>query len=144
MQGVLWTRYLYLENGKKLVYHHKEQTAPTMLAINWSLNNVICDNAIKSDGRNNRKSCATSKAPLDVTMNTSHQPPMLVGGHSFTLGSFINKNEHIWIRCFCSNAVHVNCVHLFILFCSRRGNNFLGDGKPLECSKKSREYTYNA
>ena len=66
------------------------QETQEMLTINWSLNNVIYDDVIKSDGRNDRKSCATYKAPLDVTMNTSYQPPMLVGGRSFILGSFVN------------------------------------------------------
>ena len=37
------------------------------------------------------------------------------------------------------NMVHVNYACLFIPFCSRRGNNFLSDGKLLECLKKGRE-----
>ena len=76
-------------------HHMFFQETQETLTINWSLNDVVCDDAIKSDGRNDRKSCTAYKAPLDATINTSHQLPMLAGGCSFILGSFINKNKHI-------------------------------------------------
>ena len=109
------------------------------LTINWSFNNVIYNNTIQGDGRNDGKPCSLNKVPLDTTVNTSCQPSMLKGRCPLIFGSCVNENKHIGVWHLCSNVIHVHCMHLCISLCSWSRNDLLGDNKDIGVSEEELE-----
>ena len=123
------------------MHHMFFQKTQKTLTIGRPLNNVICNDAIKSDGRNNGVSHAMYKAPPDTATNPSHWLPILAGGYLFIFCGFINEYEHIQIWRFYSDVVHIKCTHHLILLHGRRGNNLSSNWKLLKCSRKCRKHS---
>ena len=55
-----------------MTYYMFLQKSQEVLIVNWAFDDVIHDDTIKRDGRDNGESGSMNKAPLDMTTDTFH------------------------------------------------------------------------